>query len=276
MIRVKLESLDIPNLLASLIPIRKVIIGPSPVNPTTQQKHDAEAILNDLCSKIQRGSESDMEKQVHEIIINNVRYDDSGKDIDHNALGPLLHKSGVCDGIYKLAIMIFDRIGIQSKMVAGTLNMSGSNPCPHAWNKVRIDGHWYNLDITEDMGLTGGKKPIRYDYFNLSDADILKDHQFYNNPIPCTKTGMDYYTHNGFAVSTFSEYKDLLRKAFSNGEDALVVKLPSGLDSKDVMKKLSDTAQQEYMKTRLTIGLTVGHSYNPDQRIFHVRINRIL
>ena len=41
----------------------------------------------------------------------------------------------------------------------------------HAWSKVKLDGQWYNVDVTwNDYG--GGRR-----YFARSDAFMLRDHQ---------------------------------------------------------------------------------------------------
>ena len=271
----KIGFLDIQDFITDLIPFKDEIFGKASPDLPSGRNPGAEEILRDLCSKIRRGDEFDMERQVHDIIINNVKYNNSGKRVDHEALGPLLHKSGVCDGISKLAVMVFREIGIQSVMVTGTLNRYGGNQGPHAWNKVRIDGTWYNLDITQDLGMTNGERPIRYDYFNLSDAEISRDHRIHANPIPCRRSGMDYYTRMGLTVSTFSEYRELLKRKFAKGEDSLVVKLPPGLDNDQVKSKLSYAAMQEYGRYRIG-KVTAEYSYNPDQRVFHVKVRSSL
>jgi len=263
----KLGLLDIPDFIANYIPTKYNNLK----SESSIQRGTADEILDDFCSKIRQGSQFDMERQVHDIIIGNVKYDDSGKQIDHDALGPLLNKSGVCDGISKLAVLVFDRIGIQSKMVVGDLCIGGCNQGPHAWNKVRIDGEWYNLDITQDLSFSNGIRPFRYDYFNLSDKEILRDHYILTNPVPCNRSGMDYYTRMGMAVSTFSEYQTHLRKIFLSGERVVSVKLPFGLDIKRAESKLVRAAVEEYSKIHFGI-FSAKYSSNPDQGILYISL----
>ena len=40
----------------------------------------------------------------------------------------------------------------------------------HAWNKVKVDGNWYNVDCTWDDGGSGGN--IRYSYYLKNDTNI--------------------------------------------------------------------------------------------------------
>lgn len=50
----------------------------------------------------------------------------------------------------------------------------------HTWNIVRINGKYYHLDATFDNTLTRNctiGEEIRYDYFNLEDKSIFRDHE---------------------------------------------------------------------------------------------------
>ena len=50
----------------------------------------------------------------------------------------------------------------------------------HTWNIVRINGQYYHLDATFDNTLgknEDGLTSIRYDYFNLDDKNIFRDHE---------------------------------------------------------------------------------------------------
>ena len=62
----------------------------------------------------------------------------------------------------------------------------------HAWNIVQLGGQCYHLDATFDNSLS--KYGPRYDYFNLDDTKIFRDHRplLYPAP-PCTDGGQFYY-----------------------------------------------------------------------------------
>lgn len=50
----------------------------------------------------------------------------------------------------------------------------------HTWNIVRINGQYYHLDATFDNTLGKNEDDsvsIRYDYFNLDDKNIFRDHE---------------------------------------------------------------------------------------------------
>ena len=46
----------------------------------------------------------------------------------------------------------------------------------HAWNRIRVDGDWYQLDVTwMDQG---GVQDINWQYFLISDEQMALDHQW--------------------------------------------------------------------------------------------------
>lgn len=90
-------------------------------------------------------------------------------------------------GIAKSVKVLCDALGIWC-MVA----ICGNNPekgikYRHTWNIVKIGGQFYHLDVTFDNTL--GKhslagQELRYDYFNLEDKKIFRDHE------PLNRTGL--------------------------------------------------------------------------------------
>lgn len=59
--------------------------------------------------------------------------------------GVLLNGKAVCDGLARTFNFLCAMEGIKSVRVTGSF---ASNL--HAWNKVEIDGQWYNVDVTAD------------------------------------------------------------------------------------------------------------------------------
>lgn len=250
----------------------KNIINFFNTNDNDNLLHSPDEILMHLCSMIKRTSPVDMERQIHDIIIKNIEYDDSGKKIDHDALGPLVYKKGVCDGISKLAKLIFDQIGIPSKVVTGTLHCTGDSPGPHAWNVVYIDGYWYHLDITADLGLSGDKKSIRYDYFNLSDSEISTDHTLDRHIINCTKSNNDYYSMNGLFINNVHQFEKLIGQSLLKKNCTVTVKLPRGMDPNLTQMKLLDVVEHMCKKNSFK-GYNIAYSMNPDQMIYSFTIS---
>lgn len=136
---------------------------------------------------------SDWEKElyIHDFICENVTYDKLKKQYSHEILGPLGQGVGVCEGIAKSVKILCDRLSIPCIVVISENNLEKNIKYRHAWNVIRINGMWYHLDATFDNTL--GKKELRYDYFNLDDKGIFKDHEPVIYKVPACGDGDHFY-----------------------------------------------------------------------------------
>ena len=141
-------------------------------------------------------SELEKEQYVHDFICENVHYDKLKKPYSHEIIGPLGHGVGVCEGIAKSVKVLCDALGVWC-MIA----ICGNNPekgikYRHTWNIVRIGGQYYHLDVTFDNSLgerDGDAVRIRYDYFNLDDKNVFRDHEPLIAPAPKCDDGANFY-----------------------------------------------------------------------------------
>lgn len=151
--------------------------------------------------------EFERERLLHDRLAKSITYDLNEK-YAHTAYGALVNGRAVCDGYTQAFQYLLQRVGIQSFMVTGT--GKGGN---HAWNIVRIDGMYYNVDLTWD----DQESDTFHAYFNLTDERIKEDHTFdttvYRIP-ECNSTEANYFTHFGEKIQGFSaaELGALIRK----------------------------------------------------------------
>ena len=162
-------------------------------------------------------SEIEKEKYIHDFICENIHYDKLKKPYSHEIIGPLGHGVGVCEGIAKSVKILCDALGIWC-MIA----LCGNNPekgikYRHTWNIVRIGGAYYHLDTTFDntLGKSDKVEDIRYDYFNLDDKQIFKDHEPLIAAAPhCTDHDHFYYKEKKLSFTkTEDVYKRSLQAA---------------------------------------------------------------
>lgn len=66
--------------------------------------------------------------------------------------GVFLERVAVCDGFAKAFMLMCGIEGIPAMYVRGTSSRGGTEVM-HAWNKVKLDGVWYNIDTTLDKYL---------------------------------------------------------------------------------------------------------------------------
>jgi len=120
--------------------------------------------------------QSDLDKILgfHDAIIKGCTYSDKSA-YPYSAYSCLVEGKAVCEGYSKAFCMLCNMVGIECIPVLGKAN-DGENES-HMWNKVRIDGEWYNMDVTWDDPVSDmGKDYICYSYFCVTDSDIKKDH----------------------------------------------------------------------------------------------------
>lgn len=119
---------------------------------------------------LQNKSDYQKVKAIHDYIIKQVTYDDSLTK--YTAYDALVNKSAVCEGYAAAAYRMFTDAGLDSKILSGEAG-GGS----HVWNMVKVNGKWYNIDLTwDDTETASGKQVISYDYF-LKNAKAFSDHQ---------------------------------------------------------------------------------------------------
>lgn len=183
-------------------------------------------------------SELEKEKYVHDFICQNVRYDKLKKSYSHEIIGPLGQGVGVCEGIAKSVKVLLDALGVWN-----VIAICGNNPekgikYRHTWNIVKIGGTYYHLDATFDNSL--GDEEIRYDYFNLDDKNIFRDHEPLIAPAPsCTDGGHFYYKEKKLS---FTKGEDVYKRSLQAAKKGKTLDFHwrGGYLTKEVLKELLD------------------------------------
>lgn len=138
---------------------------------TMQNKLNKE--VNKFINSVEYGLDDfSLELLAHNYIIDRCKYDDDVKDSDDDYLaftpyGAIVNGNAVCEGYAKAFSYLLSQLGIESKGIVG----KGSQEL-HMWNAVKIEGNWYYTDISWD----DGKEYSRYDYFNITESQLKKDH----------------------------------------------------------------------------------------------------
>ena len=92
--------------------------------------------------------------------------------------GVMIGRRGVCSGFAETLRNLLAEKGIESKYISGWCK--GSNGTPervgHAWNQVKLDGKWYNCDITCDRNFI--KQGLVAPKFLKSNADFSNYYKY--------------------------------------------------------------------------------------------------
>lgn len=81
---------------------------------------------------------------------NNFEYKNTRQIEDHTAIALLKNRSGVCQAIAAIAVLVLSYMGVKVLYVTGEGKGSGGWE-PHAWNAVKINGRWMYVDFTFSM-----------------------------------------------------------------------------------------------------------------------------
>lgn len=90
----------------------------------------------------------------------------------HTIEGAFLDDVAVCDGMSKAIQILLSNVDIENIVVLGKLNNE-----PHAWNMVKLENNWYNLDLTSNKSIKI-EGIVIHSYFNVNDEFITKTHTF--------------------------------------------------------------------------------------------------
>lgn len=132
----------------------------------------------------------------------------------NSAYGVLVDGVGQCEGYAAAMAFLCDEAGIPNYMVTGR-NADGAT---HAWNKVILDGEWYNIDCTWDDPILKREQEdfVRHDYMLVTDAEIEGITHFtdelYKDIPPCTAVSGNYFTRKGLVYSTAAEAIDVMKE----------------------------------------------------------------
>lgn len=208
------------------------------------------ARVEKLVRPAQKMSEWEKEKYVHDFICENVRYDKLKKAYSHEIIGPLGQSVGVCEGIAKAVKVLLDALGVWC-----VIAICGNNPekgikYRHTWNIVKINGIYYHLDATFDnsLGKDHENTEIRYDYFNLDDQQIFRDHEPLIAPVPhCNDHDHFYYKEKKLS---FTKQEDVYKRSLQAAKKGkvLVFHWRGGYLTKEVLNELLDLIRKAGME----------------------------
>lgn len=206
----------------------------------------------------------DSEKIIHDYLVEKVTYKDIDAPYSHEMPGVFLYGIGVCEGIAKAFKYLCDNTGISSGIVVGNIK---SGNTAHVWNQVCIDNEWYNVDVTFDSNLTKYSGDVRYDYFNVTDCELMDRSSFYGVHL-CTKY-YGFYKKNQKYAKCQNDLKKIIRNRTS---DVISIQIPRINCPKEQLQK-------NFFRT-VSDGLLGFGKYkinilsNYDMNVFTIKISR--
>ena len=193
------------------------------------------------------------------------------KPYSHEIIGPLGQGVGVCEGIAKSVKVLCDALGVWC-----VIAICGNNPekgikYRHTWNIVRIGGQYYHLDATFDntlgkhQGNAEAPGEIRYDYFNLGDKAVFRDHEPLIAPAPgCPDNDHFYYKEKKLAFTKTEEVYKRAQQMAKKGR-AMTFQWRGGYLTREVLQELLELIRKAGEERQKTARI----SFNWPQAVIH-------
>ena len=177
----------------------------------------------------------DKELALHDYIVNNCRYGffNDGSEWEYSAYGALVEGKAVCSGYAAAFDLLLKCAGLESRFVVGYAESSQRRiddssgekskrstlkADNHAWNQVKIDGIWYNVDTIWDDPV-GTKDMLSHMYFNIDDELMSMTHEWDEEDYEkCDSMGANYYSKTGTDFHSGAEMEAYANHFFTTGK----------------------------------------------------------
>ena len=254
-----------------------------------KENDTAKAKAKAIVGQIIKSNMSDYEcvKAIHDYLVKNVNYDsksiadgsinDNEGHPSHTAEGALCKNLAVCDGYAKAFELLCAESGIYAYMMYGDgINPDGQKES-HAWNVVKVNGEWYQVDCTWDDPVINGSvvtdgSNLTYTYFLLTDTEMYKDHvldaSYSTNAKKCTSTlfkGLGQklaieaqMKYTGCTVANVDSFYIMNKSYTSKGQFSYSLAIPVAESNKINGDKLQNAIVDGVRAS----GFTGGFSYN--------------
>ena len=208
-----------------------------PKNKIKEHRQAMEARVKKLANQAKDLDEKGKELFIHDFIVKNVKYDKLKKEYSHEIIGALGNGVAVCEGIAKAVKALCDALDIWCIIALSEANPDKGIKYRHAWNVIRIGGTYYHLDATFDNTLSRDGT-VRYDYVNLSDKQMFRDHEPVIWKVPlCSDNDHFYYKEKKISWTTMDEVRNRTKQAVKKGK-VLLFHWRGGYLTKEVLAEL--------------------------------------
>lgn len=231
-----------------------------------EHRNQLDARIKKLARAAEGMTEAEKELYIHDFILNNVHYDKLKKEYSHEIIGSLCNGTAVCEGMAKGVKALADALGLWCIIALSDNNPDKDIKYRHTWNVFKIGGQYYHMDATFDNTLSKNVGP-RYDYFNLADKQIFRDHEPVLRPIPsCTDGDHFYYRDKKLSWTTVEEVRKRTAQAVKKGR-TLIFQWRGGYLNREIVTELFTVFSEEAEKKNKQALCSV----NMAQAVFTVR-----
>lgn len=173
-----------------------------------------------LAELVENMTDAEKEKYIFDYLAMRTYYDAEFENAG-NAYGALIDRKAKCDGISLAMKWCMEEVGVQCLCILGDPR---EGDVGHAWNMVRLDGQYYNVDLTDSMRYPESSgnyysTQILYPLYNVSDQWLDKDYivseafsKWADKPV-CDTDLQSYYAQNNLLYPANHSVETMVGKA---------------------------------------------------------------
>ena len=259
---------------------QKTTAKPNPVEQTTtaakvsKAEHMAKEIVDDIITS--KMTEFEKALIIHDWLTFNLDYDFTYSNFYVEET--LTDRRCVCQGYALTFKMMCEMAGLDVIYVTGTGKNSYGQTESHAWNQVKIDGKWYNVDVTWDDPASYDKdfndhSGNRHNYFLISDDTLNKDHVAMSSGrqtcssdydrVAILKAATNNEYHKDFEFATNAEeFAAAINKSVESNKSKIIIQY---YDENLTIDTMWDTLYEMTEKAKYPV--SVEPSYPPENGI---------
>ena len=221
---------------------------------TAEEKQVLDVVLNVIHNQISKDM-SDYEKEltIHDYIILNCTYDSINHhhntipESSYTSYGVLVLGIAVCQGYSSAFKLFMDMLNIECDIITGKADDEN-----HAWNRVKIDGDYYLVDVTWNGSISDSNNRVHYDFFNLTDEVLNASHIPSKPQVKAAhSTRYNYFHYNNLTVANKDDFLVILQDALDRGENYVYIlyddiDLRELIESQDIFKHLKGKSRITY------------------------------
>ncbi|MCD3350085.1 transglutaminase-like domain-containing protein [Clostridium botulinum] len=282
------------SIINDKIPITVHLSYRRDVDEVKNQRQATEAAVKRIVKEVVKDDMTSVEKELalHDYVVKHADYNMEGlkknpADLeDHSAYGVLVLGKGVCESYAKAMHLLLNEAGIECKYATGyKKNKDGSQGGGHAWNIVKLDNEWYNLDATWDDPVSDrvGRSdkdvvvsPVIHTYFNVTDDIFDKDHirgEYEQKNYPKANgtkysydnLDVDEFMNDGTKVPKVTSKEELIeqvKEAMKNKKTVLYVRLKGlKMTQQELMNELGKVLDGNIYKSYGVSPTDESHAY---------------
>lgn len=188
------------------------------ININNKMDTDLENKVVEIADKFRHLSDVDKVMAVHDYLIDHIEYADS--HIVRRAYGALIERKAVCQGYAQAFQKILSNLNIEGHTVIGyNIPAAAAEPVLHEWNRVKLDGKWYYIDLTWDD--TPWVTHKNYKHFLINTPMLGKDHQkWYSLAGEAEADGDEYlyyaYKKHGILANNREELENIVKSQINS------------------------------------------------------------